>query len=89
MTGDRRRPVRPGFTDVPPAFLIAFAGMLCYAAFSIVTRYLAAFDDIRALQAHLAARAEEAGAAIIDNENVDAALLRLIELVLDAVEEAT
>ena len=52
-------------------------------------RYLAAFDDIRALQAHLAARAEEAGAAIIDNENVDAALLRLIELVLDAVEEAT
>ncbi len=27
-----------------PAFLIAFAGMLCYAAFSIVTRYLAAFD---------------------------------------------
>ena len=36
--------IRPGFTEVPPAFLIAFAGMLCYAAFSIVTRYLAAFD---------------------------------------------
>lgn len=52
-------------------------------------RYLAAFDDIRALQAYLAARAEEAGVAIIDNENVDAALLRLIALVLDAVEEAT
>jgi drug/metabolite transporter (DMT)-like permease len=36
--------IRPGFTDVHPAFLIAFAGILCYAAFSIVTRYLAPFD---------------------------------------------
>jgi drug/metabolite transporter (DMT)-like permease len=36
--------IRPGFADVHPAFLIAFAGMLCYATFSIVTRYLAAFD---------------------------------------------
>jgi 2-phosphoglycerate kinase len=52
-------------------------------------RYLAAFDDIRALQEHLEGRAEAAGVAIIDNENVDDALLRLIELVLDAVEEAT
>jgi 2-phosphoglycerate kinase len=52
-------------------------------------RYLAAFDDIRALQEHLEGRAYAAGVAIIDNENVDAALLRLIELVLDAVEEAT
>jgi 2-phosphoglycerate kinase len=52
-------------------------------------RYLAAFDDIRALQDHLEGRAYAAGVAIIDNENVDDALLRLIELVLDAVEEAT
>jgi 2-phosphoglycerate kinase len=52
-------------------------------------RYLAAFDDIRALQDHLEGRANAAGVAIIDNENVDDALLRLIELVLDAVEEAT
>jgi drug/metabolite transporter (DMT)-like permease len=36
--------IRPGFTDVHPAFLLSFAGMLCYAVFSIVTRYLAAFD---------------------------------------------
>jgi 2-phosphoglycerate kinase len=52
-------------------------------------RYLEAFDEIRALQAHLEARADATGVAIIDNENVDDALLRLIELVLDAVEEAT
>ncbi|MBX9592063.1 MAG: DMT family transporter [Hyphomonadaceae bacterium] len=36
--------IRPGFTDVPPAFLLSFGSMLCYAVFSIVTRYLAAFD---------------------------------------------
>jgi 2-phosphoglycerate kinase len=52
-------------------------------------RYLSSFEEIRALQAHLAALADEAGVAVIDNENVDAALARLIALVLDAVEEAT
>jgi 2-phosphoglycerate kinase len=52
-------------------------------------RYLAAFDEIRALQDHLAALADEAGVAVIDNANVDAALARLMELVLDAVEQAT
>jgi 2-phosphoglycerate kinase len=52
-------------------------------------RYLAAFDEIRALQDHLAARAEAHGVAVIDNENVDEALARLMELVLDAVEEVT
>lgn len=36
--------IRPGFTDVHPAFLLAFGSMLCYATFSVVTRYLAAFD---------------------------------------------
>ena len=36
--------IRPGFADVHPAFLLSFASMLCYAVFSIVTRYLAAFD---------------------------------------------
>ena len=30
-----------------------------------------------------------AGVAVIDNENVDEALARLMELVLDAVEDAT
>jgi drug/metabolite transporter (DMT)-like permease len=36
--------LRPGFAEVPPAFLLSFASMLCYATFSLVTRYLAAFD---------------------------------------------
>ena len=37
-----RHPAR--LRDVHPAFLLSFASMLCYAVFSIVTRYLAAFD---------------------------------------------
>jgi 2-phosphoglycerate kinase len=52
-------------------------------------RYLAAFEDIRALQDHLAERAGDAGLEVIDNENIDAALAQLMELVLDAVEEVT
>ena len=52
-------------------------------------RYLAAFEEIRGLQDHLAERAREAGIAVIDNENVDATLARLMGQVLDAVEEAT
>ena len=52
-------------------------------------RYLSAFEEIRALQAHLAQRAQGSGAAVIDNGNVDEALAQLIELVLDAVERAT
>ena len=50
-------------------------------------RYLANFDDIRRLQDHLWARARSEGVAIVDNENVDGALARLMELVLDAVRE--
>jgi 2-phosphoglycerate kinase len=52
-------------------------------------RYLAAFEEIRGLQDHLAERALEAGIEVIDNENVDATLARLMGLVLDAVEEVT
>ena len=52
-------------------------------------RYLAAFDQIRELQDHLAARARSEGVAIIDNQNVDETLGRLMALVLDAVEEVT
>jgi 2-phosphoglycerate kinase len=52
-------------------------------------RYLASFEEIRALQAHLSERARVAGVEVIDNENVDAALGRLMELVLDAVEDVT
>jgi 2-phosphoglycerate kinase len=50
-------------------------------------RYLAAFGEIRELQAHLAGRAEAVGVAVIDNDNVDATLARLMELVFDAVDE--
>jgi 2-phosphoglycerate kinase len=52
-------------------------------------RYLASFDEIRALQRHLVERARVAGVEVIDNENLDAALGRLMELVLDAVEDVT
>ena len=50
-------------------------------------RYLRSFDDIRLLQDHLWARARSERVAIVDNENVDGALARLMELVLDAVRE--
>jgi 2-phosphoglycerate kinase len=50
-------------------------------------RYVASFDDIRRLQDHLWVRARSERVAIIDNENVDGALARLMELVLDAVRE--
>ena len=36
--------IRPGVAQANPAFLLAFAGMLCYAVFSLVTRHLAPFD---------------------------------------------
>lgn len=50
-------------------------------------RYLSRFEDIRALQGHLAARATGQGVPVIDNVNVDQALTRLMQLVLDAVAE--
>ena len=48
-------------------------------------RYLARFDEIRALQESLEERAEAAGVTVIDNTGVDATLMRLMGLVLDAV----
>ena len=50
-------------------------------------RYLARFEDIRRLQDHLWDRARSEGVVVIDNDNVDGTLARLMELVLDAVEE--
>jgi 2-phosphoglycerate kinase len=50
-------------------------------------RYLARFEDIRRVQDHLWDRARSEGVAVIDNDNVDGTLGRLMELVLDAVEE--
>lgn len=37
--------VRPGFTGLHPAFLFAFGSMIAYAFFSLITRYLAAYDS--------------------------------------------
>ena len=50
-------------------------------------RYLERFEDIRALQSHLAECAREGSVAVIDNVNVDDTLGRLMALVLDAVSE--
>jgi drug/metabolite transporter (DMT)-like permease len=36
--------IRPGAGEVHPAVLLSLAGMLCYAVFSLVTRFLAPFD---------------------------------------------
>lgn len=36
--------IRPGVAQVHPAVLLSFGSMLCYAVFSLVTRYLAPFD---------------------------------------------
>lgn len=36
--------VRPGYGEFHPAFMFSFASVFCYAVFSILTRYLAAFD---------------------------------------------
>jgi 2-phosphoglycerate kinase len=52
-------------------------------------RYLAAFYEIRRLQDHLAERARAQNVAVIDNASVDTALGLLMQLVLDAVEDAT
>jgi 2-phosphoglycerate kinase len=48
-------------------------------------RYLARFEEIRELQVFLAERAVEESVAVIDNQNADATLARMMGLVLDAV----
>ena len=48
-------------------------------------RYLARFAEIRKLQRHLAGLARAESVAVVDNTNVDEALMRLMGLVLDAV----
>jgi drug/metabolite transporter (DMT)-like permease len=37
--------VRPGYVTFEPAMLFAFGSMLCYAIFTLLTRYLARFDQ--------------------------------------------
>lgn len=48
-------------------------------------RYQARFGEIRVLQEHLVGLARDAGVTVIDNENVDETLSRLMSLVLDSV----
>lgn len=48
-------------------------------------RYLARFEQIRRLQAHLEGKAREHEVAVIDNENIDETLGRVMGLVLQAV----
>ena len=50
-------------------------------------RYLARFQQIRALQDHLVAKAAERGVAVVDNENIDDALARVMDLVIHAVRK--
>jgi 2-phosphoglycerate kinase len=51
-------------------------------------RYLRRFDEIRALQDHLAERAQAENVAVIENLNMDEALALLMQLVLDEVGSA-
>jgi 2-phosphoglycerate kinase len=48
-------------------------------------RYLGSFGEIRELQDHLAERAAAEGVEVIENDNIDETLGRLMELVLDTV----
>lgn len=48
-------------------------------------RYISRFDQIRKLQAYLADRAAAEGVAVIENVNIDLALTKTMDLVLDAV----
>ncbi len=90
-------PARPGLRErcvLVQALLVVEDAQLHRGHFSHrpgqrpAERYLAAFAEIRELQAHLAGRAGEAGVEVVDNANVDDALGRLMELVLGAVDDA-
>ena len=48
-------------------------------------RYLARFDQIRLIQDHLRGKASARGVAVIDNANIDEALGRVMDLVIQAV----
>lgn len=48
-------------------------------------RYIARFEQIRKLQDYLAERAAARGVAVIENDSVDVALARIMELILEAV----
>jgi 2-phosphoglycerate kinase len=51
-----------------------------------MSKYLARFDQIRAIQDLLVQRAEREGVPVIENEDADAAAAAVVDLVLDAAE---
>jgi 2-phosphoglycerate kinase len=52
-------------------------------------KYLEAFDDIRAIQAYILGRARKHGVPVIENGNIDDAIVEVMELVLTAAQPAT
>jgi 2-phosphoglycerate kinase len=51
------------------------------------TKYLDRLDDIRRIQDHIVARAARHGVPVIENSSIDAAIRRVIELVLAGAEQ--
>jgi 2-phosphoglycerate kinase len=52
-------------------------------------KYLEAFDDIRAIQAHILGRARKHGVPVIENGNMEEAIGEVMELVLTAAQPAS
>jgi 2-phosphoglycerate kinase len=52
-------------------------------------RYLSRFEQIRKLQDYLVEKARDEGVAVIENDSVDRALPRLMDLVLDSVSRVS
>jgi 2-phosphoglycerate kinase len=52
-------------------------------------RYLSRFEQIRKLQDYLVDKARDEGVAVIENDSVDRALPRLMDLVLDSVSRVS
>ena len=49
-------------------------------------RYIDRLDDIRRVQAYVSGRARREGVPVVENANVERAIDRVIELVMDAAE---
>ncbi|MFP5225250.1 MAG: AAA family ATPase [Actinomycetota bacterium] len=54
-----------------------------------VERYLAHFDNIRKIQAHIRSQAEASGVPVVSNETLDASLSAVIDIVIDAAVDAS
>jgi 2-phosphoglycerate kinase len=53
-----------------------------------VERYLAHFDNIRKIQAHIRSQAEASGVPVVSNETLDASLSAVIDIVIEAAVDA-